>query len=123
MLLNSAGPLKSPEEDDPATDANPSEPPAPWWQGASDAVVDAVKRVVLFFAFQRARQPARIREGGWRQVAKTHSSLRAVLQMVLPQRSRHWTTCNVHSFHKSHAHQTHNTPHFSLRSPRNGVHQ
>ena len=33
-------------------------PPAPWWR----PLADAAKRAVLFFAFQRAKQPERIRE-------------------------------------------------------------
>ncbi|GBF90099.1 metal-nicotianamine transporter [Raphidocelis subcapitata] len=64
-LVNSAGPLKSDAEDDPsADDVDGTAPPTPraWWAPAADAATAAVKRVVLFFAFQRARQPERIKE-------------------------------------------------------------
>lgn len=76
MLLNAAGPLKAPTEDDPAADgplegtaaaevaAAAAAAAAPWWAPLGDAASNAVKRVVLWFAFQRARQPERIREGG-----------------------------------------------------------
>lgn len=72
MLLNSAGPLADPADDDPARDAAllgdadgaaAAAAAVPFWRPAADAVTDAAKRVVLFFAFQRARQPERIREG------------------------------------------------------------
>mmetsp|Transcript_28195 Transcript_28195/g.71897 ORF Transcript_28195/g.71897 Transcript_28195/m.71897 type:complete len:372 (-) Transcript_28195:235-1350(-) len=54
-LLNGAGPF-----DDPTKPPRPEEPA--WYEPALNAVVGAVKRVVLFFAFMRAKQPARIKE-------------------------------------------------------------
>jgi len=63
MLLNSAGPLKSEAEGNPAADDEAAEAGGAWYAPVTDAVVNAVKRVVLFVAFQRARQPERIREG------------------------------------------------------------
>ncbi|KAI8464557.1 MAG: Alpha/Beta hydrolase protein [Monoraphidium minutum] len=58
MLLNSAGPLKGDDEDDPSLDDAAASASEPWYQ----PLADAAKRVVLFFAFQRARQPERIKE-------------------------------------------------------------
>jgi hypothetical protein len=57
------GPLKSAEEDDPATDDVAAAPARSWWTPLAEGVVGVVKRGVLFLAFQRARQPERIREG------------------------------------------------------------
>jgi hypothetical protein len=56
-LLNSAGPFQ-----DAATPAPDPNAPKPWYSSIKDAVVDVGKRVVLFFAFQRAKQPERIKE-------------------------------------------------------------
>jgi hypothetical protein len=56
-LLNAAGPFQ--DADAPAFDANA---PLPWYNGLKDAAMDVGKRVVLFFAFQRAKQPERIKE-------------------------------------------------------------
>lgn len=53
-LLNSAGPLEDPTK--------LTQEMNPWWQPIKDTATSLVKRVVLFFAFQRARQPERIRE-------------------------------------------------------------
>jgi hypothetical protein len=65
-LLNAAGPLKDPSEDDPAADVPDggagAPPQRPWHAPVSEAAADLAKRVVLWFAFQRARQPARIRQ-------------------------------------------------------------
>jgi hypothetical protein len=56
-LLNSAGPLQdndSPELAEPL--------PVPWYSGIQDSMMAVAKRVVLWFAFQRAKQPERIKE-------------------------------------------------------------
>jgi pimeloyl-ACP methyl ester carboxylesterase len=56
-LLNSAGPFQ--DAASPTPDPNA---PKPWYSSIKDAVIDVGKRVVLFFAFQRAKQPERIKE-------------------------------------------------------------
>lgn len=56
-LLNSAGPFQ-----DTATPAPDPIVPLPWYTGLRDTAMDLGKRVVLFFAFQRAKQPERIKE-------------------------------------------------------------
>lgn len=56
-LLNSAGPLQdsdAPELQDPL--------PVPWYAPMRDGLTAIGKRVVLWFAFQRAKQPERIKE-------------------------------------------------------------
>jgi len=56
-LLNSAGPLQetdSPELAEPLL--------VPWYSGIKDGLTAVAKRVVLWFAFQRAKQPERIKE-------------------------------------------------------------
>ena len=56
-LLNSAGPLQdtdSPELAEPM--------PVPWYAGIQEELTAVAKRVVLWFAFQRAKQPERIKE-------------------------------------------------------------
>lgn len=56
-LLNSAGPLQ--DSDTPEL----AEPlPVPWYSGIQDSMTNLAKRVVLYFAFQRAKQPERIKE-------------------------------------------------------------
>lgn len=56
-LLNSAGPL---QDSDAPELAEPL--PVPWYGGIRDGLTAVVKRVVLYFAFQRAKQPERIKE-------------------------------------------------------------
>lgn len=63
-----AGPMKEDLEDDPSLDDVPGPVGlGPWWRPLVDAFADVGKRAVLWVAFQRARQPERIKEGerGW----------------------------------------------------------
>jgi hypothetical protein len=59
VLLNSAGPYEDPDK--PGASGTDSQQDH-WLDSAKDEVINAIKRVVLFFAFQRARQPERIKE-------------------------------------------------------------
>lgn len=36
--------------------------PVPWYAGIQDSLTNLAKRVLLYFAFQRAKQPERIKE-------------------------------------------------------------
>ena len=56
-LLNSAGQFEEPGQ--PKVDA---ELPLPWYASMRDAMVGMGKRVVLWFAFQRARRPEQIQQ-------------------------------------------------------------
>jgi hypothetical protein len=56
-LLNSAGPLLDTEEPELADPL-----PVPWYAGIRDSMTAFAKRAVLWFAFQRAKQPERIKE-------------------------------------------------------------
>lgn len=58
-LLNGAGPFDEPGKAADAEEAPAT--PAPW-QEALAAITMALRRVVLFFAFQRAKQPGTIKQ-------------------------------------------------------------
>lgn len=119
MLLNSAGPLTDPADDDPARDAAllgdadgaaAAAAAVPFWRPAADAVTDAAKRVVLFFAFQRARQPERIREG--ERAATAAAAERGCGGCALAAGGAADTTTAPPTTHTAHNHpHTHKTSH------------